>query len=628
MSQCAERAVLEYGHAHQPLDVRGMQKRERDALPISMREIDGNWVVLARYSDDRWLFPGLPTNMTPSGYVADFRLVPEAFRESMKAVLYRYLRRGREGKKRPSASSIVKVLREARPFLLHLERLGISRLADTTPMACALFVDACRQHRIRETGKPLKSSFLEHVLGMVEAIYELSQYTDDRMPSPPWPGTSATHLAGRTGPRTECRTPLIPDDVFTGLFQRAWTLVEQGDALLDLRDGFDPRCGVRDLNAFSRDQDLDDYLKLNGWPRTVGSFRRALRELRTACYIVVASLSGCRNHELAFIETGACYSTQESTPEADGGGDPIMYWWMRSQSTKTAEGYTAWMVPMAAVTALRVMERWARPYQAMIEDEIRRRREVDLLDPEIVEAGRHVKALFLAATPLKQNQVRTMSCSAWNIALKAFAKDCGLDWALASHQFRRKFANYAARSQFGDLRYLREHFKHWSLDMTLGYALNQSQELMLYAEIQDELDDIKIGLADTWLQPGEPLAGGYGLNITAWRAAGAVTVFKDHKQMVRSLAGSTAIRSNGHAWCTADDNRCVGNDMERTRCTDCGNAVIGRQHAHLYQGLYDHLKEVCRADDIGTVGQNIVRRDMDRCRGVLESLGYDIREDT
>jgi hypothetical protein len=63
-----------------------------------------------------------------------------------------------------------------------------------------------------------------------------------------------------------------------------------------------------------------------------------------------------------------------------------------------------------------------------------------------------------------------------NIALKAFAKKCGLEWELATHQFRRKFANYAARSQFGDLRYLKQHFKHWSLDMTLGYALNESQE--------------------------------------------------------------------------------------------------------------------------------------------------------
>jgi len=66
--------------------------------------------------------------------------------------------------------------------------------------------------------------------------------------------------------------------------------------------------------------------------------------------------------------------------------------------------------------------------------------------------------------------------------------------------------------------------------------------------------------------------------------------------MVRSLAESTAIRSNGHAWCTADDNLCVGNDIERTRCSDCSNAVIGLKHAQLYRGLHDRLNEVLLAE--------------------------------
>ncbi|RRH88389.1 hypothetical protein EH244_12165 [Variovorax beijingensis] len=149
------------------------------------------------------------------------------------------------------------------------------------------------------------------------------------------------------------------------------------------------------------------------------------------------------------------------------------------------------------------MDRWAKPYQAKIEAEIARRRAADPLDPEIAEAQRHLKAVFLAAIPQQHNLVRTVSVHSWNKVLKAFAKDAGVSWTLATHQFRRKFANYAARSQFGDLRYLREHFKHWSMDMTLGYALNESQEVKLYIEIQDELDDIKAGLADSCKQPGK-----------------------------------------------------------------------------------------------------------------------------
>lgn len=93
--------------------------------------------------------------------------------------------------------------------------------------------------------------------------------------------------------------------------------------------------------------------------------------------------------------------------------------------------------------------------------------------------------------------------------------------------------------------------------------------------------------------------------------------------MIRTISESTAIRSNGHAWCTADDNKCVGNGgLETTRCTGCDNAVIGRIHGKLYQGLYDHLKEVLKCSDIGQAGLARVTRDLDRCREVLVSLGF------
>ena len=106
-----------------------------------------------------------------------------------------------------------------------------------------------------------------------------------------------------------------------------------------------------------------------------------------------------------------------------------------------------------------------------------------------------------------------------------------------------------------------------------------------------------------------------------------MTIFKDRATMIRTISESTAIRSNGHAWCTADDNHCVGNGgLEATRCSRCDNAVIGRVHAKLYQGLYDHLKEVLKCGDIGQAGLARVKRDLDRCREVLQALGYQAEE--
>ncbi|MDP1775194.1 MAG: hypothetical protein Q8K94_01115, partial [Moraxellaceae bacterium] len=74
-----------------------------------------------------------------------------------------------------------------------------------------------------------------------------------------------------------------------------------------------------------------------------------------------------------------------------------------------------------------------------------------------------------------------------------------------------KFANYAAHSKFGDLRYLREHFAHWSMDMTLGYAMDQEWgqhlDIELFEDIQFELEDIKSGVVSGWLGKS-PLGGG------------------------------------------------------------------------------------------------------------------------
>lgn len=617
---------------HAQIDPLSLAKAKRNALIVTSRMVDGHPVIVSRYGDRQWRMVNQPTNKCTSDQTINFERVPAAFRQTMKVIAYRYLNRGREGQKRPGPRAVVKLVRDGLIFLRYLDSRGIGTLADATNKVCAGYVETCRRHRVRRQGGcgPMKPAALVHRLAVVEAIHELSQYTRDSMREHPWPDTSASHLAGQTGVGTGRRkesTPLIPDEVFTTLFQEAWALIEQSRSLLKARDNWLAVLAERGKHWDSgqKCRELAQFVKLRGW-HSAKAFNAAVLELRTACYIVVASLSGCRNHELAFLQTGALYRTTSSSSGAERADET--YWFMRSRSTKTGAGDTEWMIPEAAAKAIRIMERWAKPYQEQIADEIVERRARDSRDPEIAEAERHRNALFLAAAPRLGNQVRTLTGQAANIALKAFARSCGLDWSLTSHQFRRKFANYAARSQFGDLRYLKEHFKHWSLDMTLGYALNESQEMELYAEIQGELDDLKTGVVESWLNPASRLAGGYGSNLVAWRGSQPVTIFKDRKHMVRSLAESTPIRSNGHAWCTADDNLCVGNGLERTRCGGCGNAVIGVKHAHIYRGLHDHLQEVAKMPDIGEGGLKLVERDMQRCRSVLAELGQEKEGDS
>ncbi|MCP1520154.1 integrase [Pseudomonas migulae] len=602
----------------QPGDVRGLSDSEKDRLIISANQVDGHWVIISRYGDDIWYLNGFPKNVAISDRRIAFDTVPPVFRQVVKAVFYRYLRRGREAGNRPRGATITGLFTGLSPFLRHLDALKLSQLGSVTPVLAATYVKACKAHLQPRNGKPLSADGLHARFKAVEALYELSQYTDDKFPQHPWPETSARAMAGILGTPKGGKTPLIPDDVFCTLFEEAHQQVERGKLLLDLRDDLDSiasKAGFQ--NRFAVIRSKNQHLREMGWEGGLRKYNKSLLDLRTACYIVLASTSGCRNHELANLQSGAHRRTEDD--------DATIYHWMRSKSEKTDEGIHDWMIPEAGVRALRVMERWATPYQAMISDEIIKRRLINARDPQITEARAHRNSLFLGFYPKEDNRVRTLSNTGWDGLLKAFAKDCGLKWKLTSHQFRRKFANYAAHSRFGDLRYLKEHYAHWSLDMTLGYAMDESWgqhlDLDLYAEIQDELEDIKLGIVDGWIGD-ESLAGGYGRAIKGWqRESENLLIFKDRASMLKSISESTAIRSNGHAWCTADNDGCVGNTLERTRCSGCDHSVIGSIHGPIYQRLYDDLKGLLNCKDIGEGGRQRVERDLKRCREVMVQLG-------
>ncbi|QEN49731.1 site-specific integrase [Pseudomonas protegens] len=607
----------------QPSDVRDLPESERDALIISATQVDGQWVILSRYANDIWQLDGFTNNAPANKKRLDFGTIPLAFRAVMKAILYRYLRRGRSGMGRPKGAGIRDVFDNATRFLSYLETLQLDHLGAVTPVVCATYITACKEHRQTKPfkDKPLSQGGLYGRFKAVEALYELSQYADDRMPQHPWPETSAKVLAGLTGSGAHQlggKTPLIPDDVFCTLFERAYQQVEQGQQLLDLRDSLVALTAQQKGKPPRTVNDAKNRLLISlGWEGGLRALNIALTDLRTACYIILASTSGCRNHELTNVQSGAHHRTQDD--------EGTVYHWMRARSDKTDAGVHDWMIPQVAVRVLRLMELWAAPYQAMITAETVQRRRVNPRDPQIAEAQKHRHALFLGAT-LGGNQARTLSNFTLNGYLKAFAKACGLSWNLTSHQFRRKFANYAAHSRFGDLRYLKEHFAHWSLDMTLGYAMDDSWgqhfDLELFDDIQAELEDIKLRVVDSWLGNAH-LGGGYGRALKQWqREPQNLLIFKDHASMLKSIAESTAIRSNGHAWCTADNDGCVGNTLDRTRCgNNCNNAVIGPGHAAIYRRLYEDLKGLQHCSDIGESGRQRVERDLKRCRDVLAQLG-------
>lgn len=623
MSPKAADSALIHGMAIASEELPRLEPIERDQLIISTTTVDGVGVVTSRYGEDQWWLDGVPSNKAEGVRRINFKSLPVQFKPVMKEIIFRYIRRGRAGLPRPKGGSVKNLFERAKRLITYFDSLGITQLSHLSPLVISSYVADTRTHKTWK-GKNLSPGSLFQVFVAVEAVYELSQYTSDPMPFHPWPETSASAMTGFIGSgsrhRTGGTTPLIPDDVFCRVFDKAHQIMNDGSKLLDIRDAMLAGDEEKNLHYWTRNKAKNRRLAVAGWEHTQAVLKRQLLDLRTSCYIVIASTSGCRNHELANLLSGAHHRTEDE--------DGKIYHWMRAKSEKTQAGIIDWMIPSVAVKALRIMERWAEPYQAAISAEIHERRKNDPLDPQITEAKKHRHALFLGVTQRKDNQVRTLSLRSWATEISKFAEAAGLEWKLTSHQFRRKFANYAAHSKFGDLRYLREHFAHWSMDMTIGYAMDENWgahlDLDLYTEIEAELTDTRSQTVEAWLD-SDQLSGGYGLSLKRWqRDPQNLTMFKSRESMIASIAESTSIRSNGHAWCTADNDGCVGNTLERSRCGGCNQAVISDEQAPIYVNLYNNLEELMDCKDIGDAGLARVTRDLSRCREVLSQLNHDL----
>ncbi|RMP19873.1 Site-specific recombinase, phage integrase family [Pseudomonas coronafaciens pv. atropurpurea] len=608
----------------QSVDLEQIPVNERDLTIISAIKVEGAWVITSRFGDSKWRLHGFPSNVPYHAREVDFNRIPIDFQSVIKSILFRYMRRGLPGQKRPVASTVRNLFENLLPFIQYLNSIKITSLSCASTLACTTYIQTCRSiiQTSRYKGKPLSASSLTRRFAAVEALYELSQHTADPMPRHPWPNGSAASIAkgsSASGDTRSGKTPIIPDDVFCALFSAAHENITKGSWLLDLRDELSSIELSLQHQVFRMTQVAQNRrLAERGWVGGLVTFNSALLDLRTSCYILLASVSGCRNHELANLQIGSRHSTE--------GDDGTVYHWLRTKTQKTKSGIHDWMVPEIALTTHALLERWAVPYQQRILAEIEQRIAINPADPLIAEALQHKGSLFLGTQSDSIRVIRTLTGSTWNEHLKIFSKRAGLSWNLATHQFRRKFANYAAHSRFGDLRYLRQHFTHWSMNMTLGYAMDhewgQHFDLDLFDEIESELGNIKTETVNHWLE-SDSLSGGYGHALRRWkRDPDNLTLFKDHSSMVKAIAESTSIRSNGHAWCTADDDRCVGNSTERTRCGGCASSVVGAQHANVYSSAASQLIQLIQYDDIGEGGQRRVLRDLERCQTVLKDLGY------
>ncbi|MDR5900143.1 hypothetical protein QC823_14265 [Halomonas vilamensis] len=581
-----------------------------NAVLTGVRLEDGSYHVLSRCGDDAVTLPDtvFAAGTRNNQKKLNFLRAPVQFRETLRICMVVYILKGIEGRPPPKGRTIVTFFMHAIVFLTWLHDRCIARLGDVTPLVSQQYVDFCKELK-GQKGKFLSAGHLTSRFSALETLHILSQQSDDPMPHP-WPESSAKHLAGLTGQNRvqEAKTEIIPDDILGPLFQSAVDWLDRADEIISVR------VQIEDWKSEGRNRGfIRSRLEKLGW--TEGEVNKAEMYLQTACMCIVLITSGIRVSELLSLKNQCAFKTQDDQGE--------FFHWIRGVSYKTGAGDCEWLVAEITHRALGVAERLAGPLQARLDQHISDLRTNNPKDPDIARLREHSHRLFLGVTMNQNNRIGTLSKDSALVRINSFADLCRLDWRFAPHQFRRTFAVYAAHSAFGDLRYLRDHFKHWSLDMTILYAMSRLQDADLYDSVGLAALGIKTDILEHWLEPDAILTGGAAEPIRAFRTrTEALATKEDRAEMAKTMSPLIHLRATGVAWCTADTGGCNGGQgIEKTRCGDCGNAVIDESRKHVWQSIYVQQLELLDLTDIGPAGTERVERDIRRCEAVLKGLG-------
>jgi integrase len=602
-----------------------MDKASRDMLDVSF------WPggeVLSIYGGDTWEFwPYIQTNNKDSYQknirfsimLPDGRLLTDSehagLLESTKAFLYTRLciKHPRSGLT-PKHAGLIKKFEMLRSLLQWMAVNGHQRFADLTPEDCMKYALELKQ-------RELKPGTILGYLLVVEDLYLFRNHLADSLLKHPWPKSSAYHLAGLGTSSEKGTTEKIPDWLTRKLFQGVLRYVEggYGEQLLACQDAYN---ACQNKTFRSKNRAIKEYLEVLQL-KNIRAVNTEINQLYTACYAVIDLFSGLRDSEMGSLKTG-CYREHE-------GWDGAVYGWISGLTYKTVKNPmpAEWMVPPVVKKAVKLAEKVSAPIRAGLEDRIAQlekkirldyaKKEQRLKDEGMLHMLKERRELLFLNMEQK-GMVSPWCGSSTNRRLKELARHLGLlvededlaqvmdrdhirvgdVWPLAPHQFRKTFAVYVARNAFGDLLYLRRHFKHWSLDMTLYYAVADLENIdnTLLDEILVYRDEFQVDIIAGWMDSDNPLTGEGATGIKEFRQREEVRAVKDHRELARKLAEGFFIRGTGHSWCTAEQCKGLGiyNVLE---CRDCKNRLIDRTHLQVWLGIRSQQIELLQMDDLG-----------------------------
>lgn len=471
----------------------------------------------------------------------------------------------------------------------------------------------------------------KQTFGMISAIYQQRNTLEDVFPRHPWP--NEPHH-GDIVLDDERQTLAFPPEVSKQLFTNAFRVVENGKETVRLWKEW---CAIRGNERYKRNNRqvyspaANEFRAIHG-PSTQYSIENV--KLRRACIITILGLTGMRASELLNL-TRNCL-------EVTTGKDGEAFYWVKGYTFKLHNKPHAhkWLVPPIVHEAITLaMGTTEYLHEAMNED-IEKVATLETQPSLPVESLIAIKGfkrdfgkIFLirhpSANPLLSN-VGVMGYDGVKQCLQEFFEEYdirtmdGEIWPIRSHQFRRTFARMIAASSMGDLRYLKYHLDHWSIEMTAHYAKGGQTDEEIFAFITEERQALQAELASDWLHPKTPLSGGAALQIKEVRSRPEVMAIENKQEFVEMMSSEVLLRGTGHSWCMASNNGCGGKGLyDATLCVTCGDGIIDSAHASFWLAIREQQLELLDkfGDSLGDATRARCERHLQKAQKVLRELG-------
>lgn len=611
--------------------IKDLASADKATLPVSIDLLpDGTPHVVSRYGDAIWdFYPYIrQENMRPSDKQIDWRIAlpdgrlltdPEhaGLLESTRDFIWSLFADPVEGRKRPTMLTLRDKARGIKPLIRWMLGIGLTRFADLAGHT----LDYVPVAKLSKNGKSAATQTAAGNLLVVEALYHQRDKLNDALNQHPWPHETATSLAGLKlgGAHRKPKTEFIPDAVAGRLAEVALDYVQnRAAAVLEVLAAADAAAQEKADAGYRRETQSiarTDAARAAGHEGSAALNSEAIW-LRTACYIVIDMFSGIRDSEMMSIAEN-CIVPGKSK---DGSTDIL---WLHGTIYKTGMRSKRWLVPPVVEEAVHVLTRLTAPQRLALAQEVIEieqciglaiAKERARLVKRLNTVRKHRNKLFLCRSQkTKGGSISVLSGTSMSADLKSFCAEFGIrgdggqPYSLHSHQFRRTYARFIARSELGDLLTLRDHFGHWNIDMTVYYADGGADEYEADTELLEMVTKEKMErqgeIMGGYLESDAPLANG-GHWLKDWRAS--VRTAANKEALIKEFSDTITLNGTGHSWCignargTGCGGLCV---FEAQMCVECNYGIIGLEHRPVWEGIRVQQTEALALDDMGPGGR-------------------------